>query len=282
MSVKQKVFIVYAHQEPKSFNGALKDVAKEIMERQGHDVTVSDLYQMKFDPTASKHAFTDLNNKDYFNFQEELGLAARNDCLPNDIKTEIEKIVASDLIILQFPLYWLGLPAILKGWIDRCFAENVVFETMTYRWFDNGPCAKKRIMLSFTTGGEASFFSNKGLFGDMDVILWPIHNALRFTGFQVLAPQISYAPANASEKDREVMLESWKSRLQHIWKEEPLKFIHIKHFDPINGFQLSEKYLDNIHEQKCGPTVGQNLGQSFQKKGMTKVPTTVIKHHGKL
>lgn len=55
---KKNVLIVFAHQEPKSFNGALKDVAVETLKGQGHDVTVSDLYAMKFDPTASKEQFT--------------------------------------------------------------------------------------------------------------------------------------------------------------------------------------------------------------------------------
>lgn len=54
---KKNVLIVYAHQEPKSFNGALKDVAVETLRGQGHTVTISDLYEMKFDPTASKDQF---------------------------------------------------------------------------------------------------------------------------------------------------------------------------------------------------------------------------------
>jgi hypothetical protein len=57
MEDKKNVFIVYAHQEPKSFNGALKDKAVQVLKDQGHTVTVSDLYAMRFDPTASKHTF---------------------------------------------------------------------------------------------------------------------------------------------------------------------------------------------------------------------------------
>lgn len=53
----KNVLIVYAHQEPKSFNAALKDVAVETLRGQGHTVTVSDLYEMKFDPSASKCNF---------------------------------------------------------------------------------------------------------------------------------------------------------------------------------------------------------------------------------
>lgn len=54
---KKNVLIVYAHQEPKSFNGALKEAAEEVLVNQGHQVNVSDLYEMRFDPTASKYTF---------------------------------------------------------------------------------------------------------------------------------------------------------------------------------------------------------------------------------
>ena len=57
MGDKKNVLIVYAHPEPKSFNGALKDAAVETLKAQGHDVMVSDLYAVGFDPVASKASF---------------------------------------------------------------------------------------------------------------------------------------------------------------------------------------------------------------------------------
>ncbi|XP_045205130.1 ribosyldihydronicotinamide dehydrogenase [quinone]-like isoform X2 [Mercenaria mercenaria] len=278
MEDKKNVLIVYAHQEPKSFNGALKDTAVEVLRGQGHKVTVSDLYEMRFDPTASKHTFKERSDKEHFKFQQELSHAAENGTLPDDIRIEIDKMLAADLIILQFPMYWLGMPAILKGWIDRCFAEKVVFDTMSLKWFDNGPFINKKIMLSFTAGGTEDFFSNSGIFGDMDVILWPIQNMLRFTGFQVLAPQISHAPADVSENQRTCMLQMWSDRLQTIWKEEPLSFVHVKHFDPEKGFKLSEKYLSKLKDGDSGPNPGQNLGRSFRQGSMTKVAGISKKH----
>lgn len=55
--VSKTVLIVYAHEEPKSFNAALKDVAVETLRGQGRHVILSDLYDMKFNPTASIHDF---------------------------------------------------------------------------------------------------------------------------------------------------------------------------------------------------------------------------------
>lgn len=263
------VLIVYAHQEPKSFNDALKNVALETLTAQGHKVTISDLYDMRFDPTASKHQFKELSNTDHFDFQRESSHSANNNNLPEDIKAEIDKLVEADLIILVFPLYWLGMPAILKGWLDRCLVENVAFGTETNQWFDDGLFAKKKIVLCFTAGGSQGFFSNRGVFGDMDVILWPIQNALRMTGLQILDPQICYAPGQVGHDVRTKMLDDWKRRLENIGSESPLKFVHIRHFGPANDFQLTDDFVEKIKVTGKAPTPGQNLGLPLTPGSMT-------------
>ena len=57
MNAAKNILIVYAHQESKSFNGALKDAAVATFSAQGHNVTVSDLCQLKFDPVDYPHYF---------------------------------------------------------------------------------------------------------------------------------------------------------------------------------------------------------------------------------
>lgn len=52
-----KVLIIFAHPEPHSLNGALHRVALEELEAQGHDVQVSDLYQMKWKPQVDREDF---------------------------------------------------------------------------------------------------------------------------------------------------------------------------------------------------------------------------------
>jgi NAD(P)H dehydrogenase (quinone) len=51
------VLLVYAHPEPASFNGALKDLAVEVLTGAGHSVEVSDLYAMRFDPVTGPGDF---------------------------------------------------------------------------------------------------------------------------------------------------------------------------------------------------------------------------------
>ena len=115
------VLIVHAHPEPKSFCAALKDTAVEVLSSIGHEVFVSDLYQMNFNPVASAQDFLARENPDYLSYalEQRRGLDAGN--LKSDIQEEISKVKNADLIIFTFPIFWMSVPAIMKGWIDRVF-----------------------------------------------------------------------------------------------------------------------------------------------------------------
>ncbi len=133
------ILIVHAHPEPQSFTTSLKTTAQQTFKKLGHRVEVSDLYAMQFSPVASKEDFLELNQPDYFNYALEQRNAAKQNLLAPDIQAEIEKVKRADLIILNFPLYWTSVPAILKGWIDRVFvsglfmAENGFITTVVWR-----------------------------------------------------------------------------------------------------------------------------------------------------
>uniref|UniRef100_A0A8D0ME82 Flavodoxin-like fold domain-containing protein n=1 Tax=Sus scrofa TaxID=9823 RepID=A0A8D0ME82_PIG len=125
----QKVLIVYAHQEPRSFNGSLKDVAVAELSRQGCRVTVSDLYAMGFEPSATRKDVTGaLSNPSFFNYGVESHEAYRRKALSSDIVEEQKKLQEADLVIFQFPLYWFSVPAILKGWMDRVLCQGFAFD----------------------------------------------------------------------------------------------------------------------------------------------------------
>ena len=65
------VFLVYAHAEPKSFNGALFRTAQHTLQAAGHTVQVSDLYGMNFDPVSDRRNFKTVKNPDFFKQQIE-------------------------------------------------------------------------------------------------------------------------------------------------------------------------------------------------------------------
>ncbi|MCX2698553.1 NAD(P)H-dependent oxidoreductase [Ochrobactrum chromiisoli] len=219
------VLIVYAHPETKSFNGAMKDIAVATLEAEGHTVTVSDLYAIDFNPVAGKGDIVgDLTNNDFFSLPKEQTSAYENGKLAPDIQAEIEKVRAADFIIFQFPVWWFGMPAILKGWADRVFARG--FAYIAGRKYDTGMFKGKLAMVAATTGTSADTYAPDGIDGDILTVLWPIHNGLfRYSGFDVLPPFIAYMPGRVGDDGRTAYLEAFRKRLTEI-ETTPRLFFH--------------------------------------------------------
>ncbi|CAM4592537.1 unnamed protein product [Lepidochelys kempii] len=218
----RKVLIIYAHQEPKSLNGSLKNLAVEELSKQGCNVTTSDLYAMQFEPRATRNDIIGcLRNSEHFDYGVESWEAYKRRCLASDLIEEQRKVQVADLVIFQFPLYWFSMPAIMKGWIDRVLVQG--FAHNFPQCYDDGLLKNKLALLSFTTGGDEEMFSKGGVSGDIRYLLWPIqHGIMHFCGFKVLAPQICFAPKYVTEEKRKEMLTSWAQRLKTIWEEKPI------------------------------------------------------------
>lgn len=217
-----KIFIVYWHPEPKSFNKAMFRAAQETLQSQGHEVRTSDLFVMGFDPVSSRNNFTTVKNRTYLKLQlEELHASENNGFFP-EIKKEIEKLEWCDMMIWQFPIWWFGLPATLKGWVDRVFVMGRVYGGG--KLYENGVFKGKKAMLSLTTGGPEEAYKRGGFNGDIMGVLRPIHRGiLQFVGFDVLKPQIVYKPAHMDDSSREKAIEEYKLRLQTITDEKPIE-----------------------------------------------------------
>jgi NAD(P)H dehydrogenase (quinone) len=208
-----RVFIVHAHPEPKSFNGAMTSEAIAALQAAGHEVVVSDLWAMGFDPVSGRRNFLTVKDAAYFRQQAEEAHAAEHDGFAPDIQAEMDKLFWCDVLVLQFPLWWFGLPAILKGWVDRVFAAG----GRIYgggKWYDRGVFAGKRAMCSVTVGGPPAMYSEHGLNGRISAILFPInHGMLYFTGFAVIEPFLVHAPARLGAEERAAQLALYRRRV---------------------------------------------------------------------
>lgn len=215
------VFVVLAHPEPQSFNGALYRLACETLAGAGHQVQTSDLYAMGFNPVSGRHNFTTVLDAGYYKQQAEETHATEVGGFAPDIEAELQKLAWCDLMIWQFPLWWFGLPAILKGWVDRVFVMGRTYGNG--RMFDKGVFRGKRAFVSITTGGSDAAFEPGGFLGDIHGILRPVHRGmLRFVGFEVLAPQRSHAPARIPDEARRALLDRYRARLLDIESEPPI------------------------------------------------------------
>lgn len=206
------VLIVFAHPEPTSFTAALKDRAVEALTRAGHTVEVSDLYGEAFNPVAGRHDFSTVANPERFHYQSEQEAAARSGAFAPDIRREQERVRAADVLVLQFPLWWGGTPAILKGWFDRVLAYG--FAYVDGRRFDTGIFKGRRALFSVTTGGTPERFSEEGVYGEISRVLYPTERLLlEYMGFDVSPPFVAYAAPRSDDAQRQAYLETWEERI---------------------------------------------------------------------
>jgi len=217
------VLIVYAHPEPQSFNGALKDTAVEVLTEAGHSVQVSDLYAMKFDSAGGPGDFIEREDPSCFRYQREQIHAYKNGTFAPELAVEMAKLLWADLVMFQFPLWWFSLPAILKGWVDRVFAMGFSYDLG--RAYDTGLFPEKRAMLVLTTGAPAVAYTPQGKNGNMhDVLLHINRGMLYFIGLQVLPPFIAYSAARVTPENRAEYLLAFRERLLALESTGPLRF----------------------------------------------------------
>ncbi|CAM5476969.1 NAD(P)H-dependent oxidoreductase [Eoetvoesiella caeni] len=225
-----KVLIVHAHPEPKSFSAALKSTAVEELELQGHQVQVSDLYAMQFNPVASTADFASRSNPNYCVYALEQRHGVESGTIAHDIQAELDKLLWCDLLILNFPIFWFSTPAILKGWIDRVLVSGMVYGGK--RFYDRGGLKGKRALVCLTLGGQEHMFGVESIHGPLDIMLRPLlRGTLAYTGMGVLEPFVGWHIPYISQESRLQVLESWRTRLQTLDDEPTLSFPSLDDFD---------------------------------------------------
>src|SRR6185369_5924470 len=111
-----KHLIIYAHPNKSSLNHFIKQTAVAALENAGHEVVVRDLYEINFNPVMS---LEDMNGQ-------------RNGTVAGDVRIEQEFIEWAEAITFIYPIWWTGLPAIIKGYIDRVMSYGFAYR------YDNG------------------------------------------------------------------------------------------------------------------------------------------------
>jgi NAD(P)H dehydrogenase (quinone) len=209
------VLIVHAHMEPTSFTTALRDAAVEAITAAGHTVEVSDLYASRFDPVAGRHDFTTVVDASRFHYQTEQAEAARQHAFAAQLADEQDRVRRADLIVFAFPLWWGGPPAILKGWIDRVLACG--FAYVEGARFDTGLFKGKRGILCVTTGGTPQRFSQQGVYGPIEKVLWPLQRlTLEYMGLCVAEPFVAFAAPRVDAAARAAYLAAWQGRVRSL------------------------------------------------------------------
>nr|WP_287855562.1 NAD(P)H-dependent oxidoreductase [Klebsiella sp.] len=233
-----KVLLIYAHPEPRSLNGALKDFAVQHLQKAGHEVQVSDLYAMRWKAGFDADDSNALPVGDVWRATRDSQYAFAHGTQRADITGEQEKLLWADMVIFQFPLWWFSMPAIMKGWIDRVYAYGFAYgvgEHSDKHWGDRygeGTFAGKRAMLIVTAGGWAEHYAPRGINGPIDDILFPIqHGMLFYPGFDVLPPLVFYRTDKIDEHRFNTLRDELAQRLDTLTETAPIPFRRQNHGD---------------------------------------------------
>lgn len=154
-----KVLTVYANPNPQSFCHAILEQFSQGLEDAGHTYEVVDLYAIKFDPVLKPRDYTNwvdenmpmatlktmvhdssrgierfvaekwLRNKD---ISDVLKLVRR--FRPKDVLEQQRKISQAQGLAIIAPVWFVGFPAILKGWIERVFTYGFAYSLTPEGW----------------------------------------------------------------------------------------------------------------------------------------------------
>jgi NAD(P)H dehydrogenase (quinone) len=186
-----KYLIVYSHPNPKSFNHAIKQIIEEKFKNQAKQYDVRDLYGLKFNPVLSGNDFVTM----------------KEGKIPEDIKTEQEYIRNADKIIFIHPIWWFGMPSVLKGYIDRVFSYGFAYEFGEKGI--KGLLTDKKVILLNTTGGTEDVYMQAGF---EDAIKKTIEKGIfEVCGMKVILHKYFHAVPFVSNEVRDKMLEELKA-----------------------------------------------------------------------
>lgn len=141
------------------------------LREQGHTVDFLDLYAAGFDPRLTERERATHHGPEH----DHSAVAA-----------EAAALRAADMVVLVFPTWWFGLPAILKGWIDRVFAPGVAFA----QGENFGPIKpllrNLKHAVAITTLGSPWW-------ADLFLMRRPVRNQLKNAVFRACAPQATFS-----------------------------------------------------------------------------------------
>lgn len=107
-----RVLVLYAHPDPDSFGAALHGAVVDTLVAAGHEVDDCDLYAEGFNPVLSR--------------EERIGY---HDLANNQapVADYVARLQQAEALVLSYPVWNFGFPAILKGFFDRVFLPGVSF-----------------------------------------------------------------------------------------------------------------------------------------------------------
>lgn len=225
---------VLAHPDPRSLNAHLRDVGVRALRGAGWDADESDLYADGWDPVLVTEGGA-------------------------DVEAEQTRLREADLLVLQFPLWWYGMPAILKGWVDRVFEAGFAYDVLDpvtgrARKYGDGGLAGKRALAVVTAGDRPGSLQPRGISGSIEDVLWPLlHGTFWYTGMEALRPHLVTRARDVDTHRLAELDDELIARLAGVTREEPIPYL-----------PLSEEFYDHTVRLLPHVAVGRTDNRAHQ------------------
>jgi NAD(P)H dehydrogenase (quinone) len=227
----KRAHIVYCHPEPRSFVGAMATTARVSLERSGWQVTTSDLYAKHFNPVASVEDFGSRSNPEHLAYSLEQRHAYQHGTLASDIVDELEPVLAAELLVLVFPVFWFSVPAMLKGWFDRVLLSGTFYGGR--RVYDRGGMFGRKAIVLTSLGGREHMFGPDAIHGDLTVgmLRHVMQGTLGYVGYEVYKPLVAYHVPYVTQEMRQEMLASLDQQITALDRRQTLVLPRLDDFD---------------------------------------------------
>lgn len=226
-----KFHLVHAHPEQSSFTAAMRDTIVEAATGAGHKITVSDLYAMNFNPVMSADDFGDRRDPGHLTYALEQRHNYENKTIAPDIASEIEKVLAADVLGFTFPLQWFGVPAIMKGWIERVMISGPFYGGR--RVYGQGGLLGKRGFAAFGLGGRPHMFGDDAIHGPlaMGMMKHFFQGTMGYVGLTVHEPFVAWHVPYVSDDDRKNMLADLGDYIRNLENQPVIEMPDLDDFD---------------------------------------------------
>lgn len=128
--------VVSAHPRPDSLTAAMAARARERLVAEGCTVDLLDLYAEGFDPSLLPD-----DEPDWADAAKEYSA---------EVRAHMARVAAADVIVVVFPVWWFGLPAMAKGWVDRVWNRGFAYEPSTLH-------GKRMLWVGLAAGSAADY-----------------------------------------------------------------------------------------------------------------------------
>ena len=137
-----KTLVIYVHPVEGSFNSAVRDAVVDFLATKLHEVRLRDLYAENFNPFLSA---------------AERALHHTAPTTRPELARDVEDLRWCEAIVFVYPTWWSGLPAMLKGWLDRTWMNEVAWVLPVGANTIRPRLTNIRRLVAVTTHGSSKF-----------------------------------------------------------------------------------------------------------------------------